>query len=217
MSRIAILGVGKVGTAIARAALAGGHDVVLAGSGSPEPVQFIVDVMAPGAHVETVAEAVAGSDLVILAIPLPKLATLDPNLLEGRIVVDAMNHWEPTDGALPEIFEGARSTSEVVASHLAGARIVKALNHIGYHEMEADARAADAPDRRGLAAVSDDLAAATRVAEVVGDFGFDVVPETPLALGARLEPGTEIFAGRFGAAEISAMLAGARLTADASA
>lgn len=119
MSRVAILGVGKVGTAIARAAMAGGHEVILAGSGSPEPVQFIVDVMAPGAKVAAASEAVVGSDLVILAIPLPKVESLDPEMLAGRIVVDAMNHWEPTDGALPAVFDGATSTSEVVAEVVA--------------------------------------------------------------------------------------------------
>ena len=209
MSRIAILGVGKIGTAIARAALAGGHEVTLAGSGSPEHVQFIVDVMAPGAHVDTAANAVAGSDLVILAIPLPKLESLDPVMFEGRIVVDAMNHWEPTDGALPEVFGGKYSTSAVVAGHLAGARVVKALNHIGYHEMEADARPMGAHDRRGLAAVSDDPAAAEAVADIVASFGFDVTAASPLALGAELEPGSEIFGGRFDHAEIRARIAAA--------
>lgn len=209
MSRIAILGVGKVGTAIARAALAGGHEVILAGSGSPEPVQFIVDVMAPGAQVATAADAVADSDLVILAIPLPKVESLDPGMLAGRIVVDAMNHWEPTDGALPAVFDGAESTSTVVAGHLADARVVKALNHIGYHEMEADARPAGAPGRRGLAAVSDDDAAAEVVADIVASFGFDVTVASPLALGSLLEPGTEIFGGSFTDAEIKTRLADA--------
>lgn len=209
MSRVAILGVGKVGTAIARTALAAGHDVVIAGSGDPAPVQFIVDVLAPGVAVRTAADAVRGSDIVILAIPLPKLASLDPAMLEGRIVVDAMNHWEPTDGALPAMFDGAASTSAVVAAHLAGARLVKSLGHIGYHEMEDDAMRAGQPGRRAIAAVSDDIAAATAAAAIIEPFGFDVIAAAPLGLGAVLEPGTEIFAGRFEAAEIEARLAGA--------
>ncbi|MBP6684547.1 MAG: NAD(P)-binding domain-containing protein [Leucobacter sp.] len=202
MSRIAVLGVGKVGTAIARAALAAGHEVTVAGSGDPEPVRFITEVMAPGVAVAAAADAVDGSDLVVLSIPLPKLGSLDPEVMRGRIIVDAMNHWEPTDGALPDIFAGAASTSEAVARHLAGARVVKALNHIGYHEMEADQRPQGALDRRGLAAVSDDREAAERVAEFVESLGFDVVAATPLRVGRGLEPGSEIFAGSFTAAEI---------------
>lgn len=202
MSRIAVLGVGKVGTAIARAALAAGHEVTVAGSGDPEPVRFITEVMAPGVAVAAAADAVDGSDLVVLSIPLPKLGSLDPEVMRGRIIVDAMNHWEPTDGALPNIFAGAASTSEAVARHLAGARVVKALNHIGYHEMEADQRPQGALDRRGLAAVSDDREAAERVAEFVESLGFDVVAATPLRVGRGLEPGSEIFAGSFTAAEI---------------
>lgn len=206
MTRVAVLGVGKVGTAIARAALAAGHEVTVAGSGDPEPVRFITEIMAPGVAVAAARDAVEGSDIVVLSIPLPKLASLDPAMLTGRVVLDAMNHWEPTDGALPAIFDGHESTSEAVAAHLAGARLVKALNHVGYHEMEADARPAGAPDRRGLAAVSDDAAAAEAAATLVGSLGFDVVAATPLAAGRALEPGSEIFAGSFAEAEIIARL-----------
>ena len=213
MSRVAILGVGKVGTAIARAAHAAGHDVTVAGSGDPAPVQFIVEVMAPGVRVAAAADAVRDAEIVILAIPLPKLETLSPELLAGHTVIDAMNHWAPTDGALPAVFDGASDTSTVVARHLAASRVVKALNHIGYHEMEDDARPEGAPDRRGLAAVSDDAAAAQHAADLVSSFGFDVIASTPLRLGAALEPGSEIFAGSFTAPEIRERLAAAHLSA----
>ncbi len=202
MSKVAILGVGKVGTAIARAAVAAGHEVTIAGSGPAAPVEFIAEVMAPGAAAATAAAAVQGAEIVVLAIPLPKLASLDPQLLAGHVVIDAMNHWEPTDGALPAMFDGATHTSGVVAAHLPGARVVKALNHIGYHEMTDDARPAEAADRRGLAAVSDDPEAADIAATFVGSFGFDVVAAGPLSLGVRLEPGTEIFADRYSVSEI---------------
>lgn len=206
MSRVAVLGVGKVGTAIARAALAAGYEVTVAGSGDPDPVRFITEVMAPGVAVAAATEAVAGSELVVLSIPLPKLETLDPEMLSGRVVIDAMNHWEPTDGALPGAFDGAASTSEAVAKHLAGASVVKALNHIGYHEMEADARPPGAADRRGLAVAADDASAAETAARFVGSLGFDVVAATPLAVGRALEPGSEIFAGSFSGQEIAALL-----------
>lgn len=206
MTRVAVLGVGKVGTAIARAALAAGHEVTVAGSGDPEPVRFITEIMAPGVAVAAAFDAVEGSEIVVLSIPLPKLASLDPEMLAGRVVVDAMNHWEPTDGALPAIFDGHATTSEAVAAHLVGARVVKALNHIGYHEMEADARGLDATDRRGLAAVSDDEAAARVVAEFVSSLGFDALAAGGLAHSAALEPGSELFAGSFPVADVARLL-----------
>lgn len=201
-----MLGVGKVGTAIARAALAAGHEVTVAGSGDPEPVRFITEIMSPGVAVDWAADAVAWGEFIVLSIPLPKLETLDPALFRGRVVIDAMNHWEPTDGALPGVFDGAASTSEAVARHLDGATVVKALNHIGYHEMEADARESGAPDRRGLAAAADDAAAAEAVASFVETLGFDVVAATPLAVGRALEPGSAIFAGSLSAGEVSGLL-----------
>lgn len=206
MTRVAVLGVGKVGTAIARAALAAGHEVTVAGSGDPEPVRFITEIMAPGVGVATAHDAVEGSDIVVLSIPLPKLASLDPEMLAGTIVVDAMNHWEPTDGALPALFDGHATTSEAVAAHLVGARVVKALNHIGYHEMEADARGFGADDRRGLVAVSDDAVAANEVAEFVASLGFDVIAAGPLSRSAAVEPGSTIFAGSFSAVDVARLL-----------
>lgn len=218
MTRVAVLGAGKVGTAIARAALAAGHEVTVAGSGDPEPVRFITEIMAPGVAVAAAYDAVEGSEIVVLSIPLPKLASLDPEMLAGRVVVDAMNHWEPTDGALPPIFNGHATTSGAVAAYLADARVVKALNHIGYHEMEADARELGATDRRGLAAVSDDAAAARVVAEFVSSLGFDTLAAGPLARSAALEPGSELFAGSFPAADVARLLgeAGAQVYAPAS-
>ena len=202
MTRIAILGPGKVGTAVARAALRAGHDVTLAGPGEADDISLLVDVMAPGAQVATARAAVEGGDLVIVTIPIRKYRSLDPDLLAGRVVVDAMNYWTPTDGDLADFSDPFTGTSEVIAKHLRGAQVVKTLNHIGYHELESDGRAPGAPDRRALGVASDSPDAAAIVASVVESMGFDVVAMGSLELGRLLEPGSRIFAGAVSADEI---------------
>jgi len=202
---IGVLGAGRVGTTVARQALRAGYDVLVATASDPAEIELIVEVMAPGARAVTAAEAVGGSDVVVLSVPMRRYDTLDPALLAGRVVVDAMNYWPETDGRLP-VMDGEPSTSEVVQDFLAGARLVKTLNHIGYHELETDHSPAGTPGRRALAVAGDDDGARNLVGEVVDRLGYDVVDVGPLAAGRALEPGTEIFSGRHDAEGLRALL-----------
>src|SRR2546430_15198769 len=107
LPRIAVLGAGHVGPVIARVALEAGYHVSIAASGDPEQIELIAQVLAPGAEPRRAADAVEEAGMVVLAIPLHKFATLDPSLLDGKLVVDAMNYWPPVDG-VQEMFEDHR-------------------------------------------------------------------------------------------------------------
>lgn len=212
---VGILGAGRVGTAVAREAVKAGYEVRIATAKPVEDIALIVQIITPGAVAVTAAEA-AASDLVILALPLHKFRSLDPAALAGRVVIDAMNYWEPTDGAMPEMHAG-RGTSEVVQEFLAAAHVVKTLNHIGYHELESDGRPASAVDRRALAAAGDDEGARAVVLAFIESLGYDAVDAGPLAAGRALEPGTAVFAGAHDAARLGEALGRARVGAGASA
>jgi predicted dinucleotide-binding enzyme len=89
--RLGILGAGKIGTAVARAAVAGGYDVAISGSGAVERIELIVEVLAPGAHAMTTDEVVRRADLIVLAVPMHRFGDLPQDLFSGKILVDAMN------------------------------------------------------------------------------------------------------------------------------
>jgi predicted dinucleotide-binding enzyme len=205
VSTIGILGAGRVGSAIARTALKAGYAVHIAGSGPAADIQLIVDIVTPGAVAMTAAEVAASSDLVVLAVPMHKFRSVDPATLAGTIVIDTMNYWQPIDGTLDEFAGDPRSSSEVVAEYFAGANLVKTLNHIGYHDLETDARPAGDPERHALA-IAGEADAASVVAEVIERFGFDAIYAGPLEDGVAFEPGSPVFGGRHTAAELTAEL-----------
>jgi 8-hydroxy-5-deazaflavin:NADPH oxidoreductase len=204
--KIGILGAGKAGTSIARAAIAAGDEVRIASSGDPARIALITEVLVPGAVATTAADAVRDAEIVVLAVPMHKFHDVDPSLLDGRIVVDVMNYWEPIDGRVDELEDAPEGTSVIVQRAFPGARLVKSLNHLGYHELEEDARPAGAPDRRAVAAASDDVDALAVVLAFVDRIGFEPVDAGSLAQGAALEPGSPLFGARYDKPSFEAIL-----------
>lgn len=203
---IGILGAGKVGLVLARLAARAGYDVLIAGSGDPSEISLTAEILAPGARATDRETLVAESDIVILAFPLSGLPRTPPGALTGKVTIDAMNYWPDVDGTRDDLRDLRTSTSETVQSYFVGARIVKAFNHIGYHDLEESARPTDSPDRVGIAIAGDDASAVRIVADVIAALGFDAVPAGRLAAGIKFEPGSELFGAHGPAVEVIAAL-----------
>lgn len=205
---LGVIGAGRLGLAVARLALAAGMTVRVAGSGAAIRTRQVAAMFAPGAEVVDAGERLGG-DVVVLAMPLSAIDDIDPAVLRGAIVIDAMNYWPETDGLRPEFDDPWRPTSTLVADRFADAHVVKALNHVAFRNLEAGAKPAGSPYRIGIG-VAGDGAALDTVADVVRCLGFDPVVVGSLAESGVLEPRGPVFGVAVPAGQLRARIDAAR-------
>ena len=127
-------------------------------------------------------------------------------MFDGKILVGAMNYWPDTDGEDPQLAAADGGSSVVVQAHFPGARVVKSLNRLGYHELDDYPRDPGAADRIAVAAIGDDRLAVRSVMHLIDRLGFDPVDGGPLAKGKLLEPDGSPYAETFSADALAARL-----------
>jgi predicted dinucleotide-binding enzyme len=205
--RIGIIGSGRIGSTVARLAIAQGHDVVLSNSRGPETLSDLVAQLGPKASAATVSGAAASADVVLVAIPVRANRDLPVEPFAGKIVMHADNYYSQRDGHIAELDSGQTTSSELLAAHLATARVVKVFNTIEASQLGGHGQPAGSHDRRALPLAGDDAEAKKVVTELIDSFGFDVVDAGPLAEGRRFEPNTPAYGPRLTADEVRAALA----------
>jgi predicted dinucleotide-binding enzyme len=184
--RIAIIGAGRVGAALAQGLRGKGHVVTLGVRDAGRPDLQAV-AQATQASLAGPAEAAQAAEIVILALPWDAADAAVTTLgdLSGKIVIDCMNPIGRVDGAPGLLIGHASSGGETVAGWLPGARVIKTLNQVGA-EIMADARAL-----RHLPAMfmaGDDAAAKMTVANLLADLGFEPLDAGGLRQARTLEP-----------------------------
>lgn len=181
--RIGIIGAGQIGRAIATALARRGIPAIIANSRGPESLAELVRELGPAITAGTREEA-AAQDIVFVAVNWSKLPEALRGLPDfgGRIVVDANN---PIEAPLFKPFDlGDRSSSEVVADLVPGARVVKAFNYLFASLLTADP--AGDGGKRVLFLSGDDAAAKAEVGAVIEALGFFGIDLGTLAIGSRL-------------------------------
>jgi len=201
--RLGIVGAGKLGTTLARAAVAAGYDVAISGSGPSDDIALTIDVLAPGAHAATTDEVVGHADVIVLAVPTHRFRELQPDLFADKVLIDATNYWPPVDGDDPELADAPEGTSTIVQQHFPSARLVKSLNQLGYHQLEENQLPHGAPNRIAIGAAGDDQLAVRTVMRLLEHLGFDPVDAGPLKNGVALEPDGSPIATTYNAEQLA--------------
>ena len=180
--KIAIIGAGNVGRALATSSVRAGHSVVITAS---DAVHAQEAAEATGAlAASSNRDAVAAADVVVLAVWYAKVdEVLEEvgDLLPGKVLVDTTNPVQPDLSAL--LFEGP-SAAERIQAHAPGARVVKAFNTV-FASRQADPFVDGTPVDALIAA--DDEDARATVSQLAESIGFRAVDACPLSFARGLE------------------------------
>ena len=179
--RIAVIGTGSAGRALADGFRRVGHDVV---TGTRDPAATAAREEWTGGALASYAEAGTGADLVVNAtgggVSLEALAQVD---LEGRVLLDVANPLDFSAGFPPTLsVKDTDSLAEQIQRAHPEARVVKSLNTVNGAVMVDPARLAE-PTTIFLA--GDDAEARTVVRGLLVELGWSDVVEFETMDAAR--------------------------------
>jgi 8-hydroxy-5-deazaflavin:NADPH oxidoreductase len=178
MTDVGIIGAGRLGQAMARVAIRAGRSVVIANSRGPESLTTVVSALGEGVSAGTAGEA-ASAGIVVVAVPWDHVHEAVGGLeWTGHVVIDATNDWAADD------LDG-RTSSEIVADLVAGARVVKAANTLSAEVLASDPHQADG--QRVIFISGDDADAKAEVVAVFQDAGFAPIDLGDLATGGAMQ------------------------------
>jgi 8-hydroxy-5-deazaflavin:NADPH oxidoreductase len=206
---IAVIGAGRIGGNIAAQLARAGHALTLAFS--RDPAALAARAADLGATAAAPADAVAGAEVVVVAVPWSTLpdALEQMGPLDGRIVIDTTNQY----GAGPKPAAG-ETAAAFNAARMPGARYTKAFNTLT-SGFQAQAAGRTGADRVVMFLCGDDEEAKRVVAGLIDDAGFTAVDMGGTADAAPMEaprrPGA-VYGEEFHEHEARAFVANLRST-----
>jgi len=207
--KIGVIGAGKIGATVAGLFVKAGNQVAISNSRGPETLRELVAQLGPRAQAMTVEEAASFGDVILIAIPFRKYQELPAKIFDGKIVVDSTKYYPERDGNFAEIDLGKINSTELLAAHLSGARIVKAFNTIWFEHLKSQGNPELPPqDRRAIFIAGDDPETKKTVAKLIDEIGFTAVDSGSLREGGKAQqPGSTIYNKNITAKEAEKLLA----------
>lgn len=190
--KIGILNGGNIGSRLARAWAAAGHDIVIAKDGEDRKLAPLLEELGRKAKLGSIREAAEFGDVILFSVYWPRMdAVIEQagDALDGKVVIETMNPL----GVTPEFvhfhdleFMRDSSTSEALQKRLPKARVVKSFNLLAAPVLEAAAWA-DTQSKPSVFYVNDDAEAGQVTRSLIKDAGFSPVSAGSLNGARQLE------------------------------
>ena len=209
MTTIGFIGAGNIGQSVARLAVDHGYDVVLSNSRGPETLTDVVADLGDARDADTAEGAAARGDLVVVTVPFKayrrragRTARRQGRDRHEQLLPAARRPVRRLDDKADDV----RLAAAGAPAGVAGREGVQP--HPVRHLLE-HAQAAGTAGRRALAIAGDDDEAKATVAQLIDEFGFDVVDVGPLAEPGASSPSTPGYGPRLDADGMREALAAA--------
>ncbi|MFZ6734002.1 NADPH-dependent F420 reductase [Undibacterium sp. Ji42W] len=210
MRKIGIIGSGNIGGTLTRLFTKAGHNVAVANSRGPSSLADLANET--GAHPVTVSQAVQGSEIVVVTIPMTAVASLPKDLFRNApadlIVIDTSNYYpQQRDGLIAEVEAGMTESAWV--EQQIGRPVIKVFNSILAEHLLNKGTADKRAERVALAVAGDNTQAKASVMQLVEEIGFAAVDAGTIAQSWRQQPGSPGYLKDYNAAGVSKALSDA--------
>lgn len=190
----AIIGLGSIGSALARNLAAGGEALIL-GDRTLSKAQDLAAELGGSVSALPMDEALGGADVIVLAVYLDaikELLTKSRNAFAGKIVIDPSNPIESDGkGGFTKTIAADQSSGGIIAGLLPeGAELVKAFGTLSAASLASGANRS--PDRAVLFYATDYPEAGRVASALITTSGFDPVPIGGINQSIRIEVGGDL-------------------------
>ncbi|MFT8393876.1 MAG: NAD(P)-binding domain-containing protein [Liquorilactobacillus ghanensis] len=192
--KIGFIGAGHVAQVLSELFIKVGHSVVLTNRHGLTRLRPIVEKLGPHAMAGNLEQA-AQQELVILALPFKAIFELDPQPFADSAIIDATNYFPHRDGELSAVQTHQTASTELVAQHFPGARVVKAFNTLpvaNLANLAQQSRSAAAAKKIALP-LAGDAGVKLQAADLMQALGFLPYDVGSLADSQKFQADTNLF------------------------
>jgi 8-hydroxy-5-deazaflavin:NADPH oxidoreductase len=188
-SKVAVIGLGNIGRAVATNLVKGGRSVLIADR-KLEKAKELSEKLGGLSHPVEISVAIKEADIIVFAIwfdAIQELLNQYASELQGKIIIDPSNPIALDEkGGFKKIIGEQESAGQILSALLpTGARLAKALGTLGANSLSG--AAFQEPERAVLFYATDDTSINAEIEELIQDNGFEAVRVGGLDQSIRIE------------------------------